>query len=236
MLPPKRIVIAIDGYSSCGKSSTAKLVAARLGYGYIDTGAMYRAVTKYFIDHYVEMTNPKKVDKALEEIHISFIHNPRTCKNETFLNGINVEEDIRQMDISEKVSEVSTIAAVRTAMVAQQQRMGKKRGVVMDGRDIGTRVFPDAEVKIFMTADVQIRAMRRQQELLSNNQLVGLDKIIENLNHRDRIDSTRTESPLRQAEDAVLIDTSYLTLEEQIDIVVNMSISAMLEISPALVL
>lgn len=235
MLPPKRIVVAIDGYSSCGKSSTAKQVAARLGYGYIDTGAMYRAVTKYFLDNYIDFTNPKKVDLALEQIHISFVYNPKTGKNETFLNGLNVEEDIRQMDVSEKVSEVSTISAVRTAMVAQQQRMGKKRGVVMDGRDIGTRVFPDAEVKVFMTADVQIRAIRRQQELLEKNQMIDMDIIIQNLNHRDHIDSTRAESPLRQANDAILIDTSYLTLEEQIDIVVNMAISAKLELSPALV-
>ncbi len=217
----KKIVIAIDGHSSCGKSTTAKLVAKELGYAYIDTGAMYRAVTLYFLEHYIDFTNPKKIDQALHDIHITFEHNPRTQRNETFLNGLNVEDEIRKMYISDKVSEVSVIPEVRHAMVAQQQKMGRRRGVVMDGRDIGTRVFPDAEVKIFMTADVETRAKRRQQELLAKDEMVPLDAIIENLSKRDFIDSTRKESPLIQADDAAVLDTSYMTIDEQVDFVLE---------------
>src|SRR5688572_27407977 len=217
----KKIVIAIDGHSSCGKSTTAKLVAAELGYAYIDTGAMYRAVTLYFLQHYIDLTNQKKIDQALADIHITFHYNRKTQRNEIFLNGLNVEDEIRKMYISDKVSEVSVIPAVRHAMVAQQQKMGKKRGVVMDGRDIGTTVFPDAEVKVFMTADTYTRAMRRQQELFAKDQLVPIDDIIQNLQKRDLIDSTRAESPLRQAEDAELLDTSFITIDEQVDFVLH---------------
>lgn len=224
----KKIIIAIDGYSSCGKSTTAKLVAARLGYGYIDTGAMYRAVTLYFLNNYINLTNPKAIEKALNDIHISFHYNPKTQQNEVFLNGVNVEEEIRQMHVSDKVSEVSAIPAVRHAMVAQQQRMGKKRGIVMDGRDIGTRVFPDAELKIFMTADLDVRAARRQQELLEKGQLVNLEEVKENLLHRDLIDTTRAESPLRKAEDAHLIDTTHITIDEQVEYVVHLAMSEMI--------
>ena len=156
-----KIIIAIDGYSSCGKSTTAKLVAAKLGYGYIDTGAMYRAVTLYFLENNIAFTNPKEIEKALHNITISFHHNPKTDENETFLNGVNVEKEIRKMYVSNQVSEVSTIAEVRHAMVAQQQRMGKRKGIVMDGRDIGTHVFPNAELKIFMTADPAVRPVCR---------------------------------------------------------------------------
>lgn len=225
----KKIVIAIDGYSACGKSTTAKIVAAKLGYAYIDTGAMYRAVTLYFLEHYIDLTNPKKIDEALHNIHISFVYNPRTNRNETCLNGLNVEEEIRKMYISNKVSEVSAIPAVRHAMVDQQQKMGKKRGVVMDGRDIGTRVFPDAELKVFMTADRYTRAIRRQRELLEKNQLVDLDDIIANLEKRDHIDSTREESPLRQAEDAYLMDTSHMLIDEQVDMVLRLAATRKLE-------
>jgi cytidylate kinase len=224
----KKIIIAIDGYSSCGKSTTAKQVAAKLGYGYIDTGAMYRAVTLYFLDNYINLTNPKAIEKALNEINITFHYNPKTQQNEVFLNGVNVEKEIRKMRISDKVSEVSAIPAVRHAMVAQQQKMGKKRGIVMDGRDIGTRVFPDAELKIFMTADINVRAARRQQELLEKNQLVNLEEVIENLLHRDLIDTTREESPLRKAEDAHLIDTTYITVEEQVEEVVHLAMGEMI--------
>jgi CMP/dCMP kinase len=217
----KKIVIAIDGYSSCGKSTTAKQVAAELGYGYIDTGAMYRAVTLYFINHHISLTNPKEIRDALDNIEITFHYNPKTERNEVFLNGLNVEDEIRKMYISNQVSEVSVVAEVRRAMVAQQQKMGKKRGIVMDGRDIGTAVFPDAEVKFFMTADVDTRAKRRQQELLEKKQLVNLDDIKENLKKRDHIDSTREESPLRQAEDAHLLDTSHMTIDEQVEFVLN---------------
>ncbi len=216
-----KIVIAIDGHSSCGKSTTAKAVAARMGYGYIDTGAMYRAVTLFFTQQRVSLTNPREVSAALDAIHITFNHNSRTGKNETCLNGLNVEEEIRKMYISNLVSEVSVIAEVRRAMVAQQQRMGRRRGVVMDGRDIGTKVFPDAEVKVFMTADTLIRAKRRQQELLEKGELINLDDIVENLQKRDLIDSTRAESPLVQASDAILLDTSYMTIEEQVDWVIE---------------
>lgn len=217
----KKIVIAIDGYSSCGKSTTAKQVAAELGYAYIDTGAMYRAVTLYFLNHHVSLTNPKEIRDALNNIDITFHYNPKSGRNEVFLNGLNVEDEIRKMYISNQVSEVSVVVEVRRAMVAQQQKMGKKRGVVMDGRDIGTAVFPDAEVKFFMTADVDTRARRRQQELLEKKQLVNLDDIKENLLKRDLIDSTREESPLRQAEDAHLLDTSHMTIDEQVEFVIN---------------
>lgn len=217
----KKIVIALDGYSSCGKSTTAKLVAAQLGYAYIDTGAMYRAVTLYFLRHHVSLTNQKEIKEALENIDIDFHYNPKTGRNEVFLNGLNVEDEIRKMYISNQVSEVSVVPEVRHAMVAQQQKMGRKRGVVMDGRDIGTAVFPDAEVKIFMTADVDTRARRRQEELLEKKQLVNLDEIRENLQKRDHIDSTRKESPLRRAEDAHLLDTSHMTIDEQVEFVME---------------
>ncbi|MFC5411677.1 (d)CMP kinase [Larkinella bovis] len=218
-----KIVIAIDGYSSCGKSTTAKQVAARMGYAYIDTGAMYRSVSLYFSQHHVALTNPKAVEDALHDIHITFNFNPKTGRNETCLNGLNVEEEIRKMYISNIVSEVSAIPQVRYALVAQQQRMGRKRGVVMDGRDIGTKVFPDAELKIFMTADPVIRAQRRQIELLQRGEMVGLDSILENLKKRDFIDSNRTEGPLRKAEDAIELDTSYITLDEQTEWVIQLA-------------
>lgn len=224
----QKIIIAIDGYSSCGKSTTAKLVASKLGYGYIDTGAMYRAVTLFFLENNVTLTNPRDVEKALAGISITFHNNPKTGENETFLNGVNVEKEIRKMYISEMVSEVSTLPEVRHALVAQQQRMGKRKGIVMDGRDIGTRVFPDAELKIFMTADINLRAFRRQMELLEKNQAVNLDEIKENLLHRDGIDTTRKESPLIQAPDAILIDTSFVTVEEQVDQVVGLAQSLIL--------
>jgi cytidylate kinase len=216
-----KIVIAIDGYSSCGKSTTAKQVAARMGYAYIDTGAMYRAVSLYFIQNHVALTNPKAVQDALQLIHISFNFNPKTGRNETYLNGLNIEEEIRKMYISNIVSEVSAIPEVRYAMVAQQQKMGRRRGVVMDGRDIGTKVFPDAELKIFMTADPTIRAQRRQIELLQKGEMIGLGVILENLLKRDFIDSNRSEGPLRKAEDALELDTSYITLDEQIEWVIQ---------------
>jgi len=215
----KKIVIALDGYSSCGKSTTAKLVAADLGYAYIDTGAMYRAVTLYFLEHHVSLTNPREIREALDSIDVEFHYNPKKKRNEVYLNGLNVEDEIRKMYVSNQVSEVSVIPEVRRAMVAQQQKMGKKRGVVMDGRDIGTAVFPDAEVKVFMTADVETRTKRRQVELLEKKQLVNLDEIRDNLLKRDLIDSTRAESPLRQAEDAHLLDTTHMTIDEQVDFV-----------------
>lgn len=217
----KQIVIAIDGYSSCGKSTTAKAVAAELGYAYIDTGAMYRGVTLYLLEHGIGFEDLPRVEEALHRMQITFKRNRRSGRNELCLDGAIREDEIRQMRISNAVSEVSVIPAVRHAMVAQQQRMARKRGVVMDGRDIGTTVFPDAEVKIFMTADVYIRAMRRQVELAAKGEQVSLDDIVQNLQKRDYLDSTRAESPLRRASDAVLLDTSHITLDEQVDFVLE---------------
>ena len=223
----RKIVIAIDGYSACGKSTTAKGVANILGYRYIDTGAMYRAVTLYFLDHHVSLTNPKEIAKALQNIHVSFNTNSKNV-TETFLNGANVEKEIRKMRIAEYVSQVSAIKEVRADMVEQQRRMGKEKAVVMDGRDIGTVVFPHAELKFFMKADMSIRGFRRQQELLDRGQLVDLDEVIDNIIQRDKIDTNRKESPLRQADDAMVIDTSYITIDEQVDEVVRQAISRMI--------
>jgi cytidylate kinase len=217
----KQLVIAIDGYSSCGKSTTAKAVANLLHYAYVDTGAMYRAVTLYLLETHISFDDLPRIEQALQEINISFRRNRRTGRNELFLNGANREDDIRQMVISNSVSEVSVIPMVRHAMVAQQQRMGRKRGVVMDGRDIGTTVFPDAEVKIFMTAEIVLRARRRQDELAEKGEIVPLDDIVENLRKRDYLDSTRAESPLRRAADAVLLDTTHITITEQVDFVLD---------------
>ncbi len=219
----RKIVIAIDGFSACGKSSTAKEVSSILGYRYIDTGAMYRAVTLYFLEHHVALTNPKEVTRALQQIHVAFKINARN-NTETYLNGLNVEKEIRTMRVSERVSQVSTLKDVRNAMVDQQRRMGKEKAVVMDGRDIGTVVFPHAELKIFMNADLLVRAFRRQRELLNKDQLVDLDDVIENIIERDKIDTTRTESPLRRAEDALLIDTTHVTFDEQVDEVIRLAL------------
>jgi CMP/dCMP kinase len=223
----RKIIIAIDGYSACGKSTTAKEVARILGYRYIDSGAMYRAVTMYFLDHHVALTNPKEVEKALRDIHITFRNNAKGS-SEAYLNNLNVESAIREMRIAERVSEVSTIAIVRHAMVDQQRKLGKDRGIVMDGRDIGTVVFPQAELKLFLTADMNVRAYRRQQELLERDELVDLEDIVANLQKRDHIDSTRKESPLRQAVDAIPIDTSHITIDEEVDEVVRLVIGKVL--------
>lgn len=212
----RKITIAIDGYSGCGKSSTAKEVAHALQYIYIDSGAMYRTVTLYFIENHVSLTNTKAIDKAINQIEIEFKINPKNGQQETYLNGLNVEKKIREMQISEKVSQVSAISEVRRAMVALQRKWGKNKGVVMDGRDIGTVVFPEAELKIFMRADDGIRAERRQRELLEKGQLVPLDEIKANLKNRDKIDTTRAVSPLKKADDAIELDTTNLTFEEQV--------------------
>lgn len=225
----QKIIIAIDGFSACGKSTTAKAVAKNLGYIYIDSGAMYRAVTLFFHDNYVSISNAKEVTEALENIKIKFFLNEKTCLNEIYLNGLNVEEEIRKMYISEKVSEVSAISEVRRAMVARQQKLGKKRGVVMDGRDIGTHVFPDAELKFFMTADMLVRAQRRQKEFAEKDQHVDLEDIIENIRKRDLIDTTRAENPLIKAPDAVELDTTFMTIDEQIDFVMSCAMSKIVE-------
>lgn len=218
-----KIVIAIDGFSGCGKSSTAKAVAKKLGYTYIDSGAMYRAATLHFLNNHTVLSNPKEVSKALDSLKISFHFNPEQQTQETYLNGLNVEDEIRTMRVSEYVSEVSKLKEVRLALVAQQQKLGKSKGVVMDGRDIGTVVFPEAELKVFMTADLSIRASRRQKEILEKGDLIDLEKIKHNLGERDRIDSTRTESPLLKAEDAIEIDTSLLEFDDQVEQIVSLA-------------
>jgi cytidylate kinase len=220
----RKIVIAVDGYSACGKSSTAKAVSAILGYRYIDSGAMYRAVTLYFLDHHVALSNPKEIARALKQVDITFRINPAN-KSETYLNGLNVDKPIRTMRVSELVSQVSAIREVRIAMVEQQRRMGREKAVVMDGRDIGTVVFPQADLKIFMNADLLVRAFRRQKELLDRGQLVDLDDVMENIILRDKTDTTRAESPLKQAEDAIFLDTTNITLDEQVDEVVRLALS-----------
>ncbi len=208
------IIIAIDGHSSCGKSTLAKGLAKALHYAYLDTGAMYRAVTLYFLDNGVDYHNPEAVDHALRHIDIHFER--VDGQNHTFLNGKDVEREIREMRVSEHVSPVSAISAVRRAMVAQQKAMGQRRGIVADGRDIGTVVFPDAELKIFLTADLDVRTSRRHLELAAKGIDADWDDIRQNLLERDQIDSSRADSPLRQARDAVVIDNTLLSEEEQL--------------------
>ncbi|WP_347838881.1 (d)CMP kinase [uncultured Draconibacterium sp.] len=215
-----KIIIAIDGHSSCGKSTMAKALARRLGYVYIDTGAMYRVVTlvalrKGWIENKIPDT--KKIVEALKDIHITFKWDEKAGKNTTFLNGENVEDEIRQLEVSENVSPISTIAEVRHEMVHQQRENGKGKGIVMDGRDIGTVVFPNAELKIFMTASPEIRARRRFLELSEKGEQVNLEEILANVEGRDKIDSTRAVSPLKQANDAIILDNSELTREQQLD-------------------
>jgi cytidylate kinase len=214
----KKITIAIDGFSSCGKSTMAKDLAKKIGYVYVDSGAMYRAVTLFamengcFNDHQLDV---EKLRKKMGDIHISFQFNPETGKPDTYLNNRMVENLIRGMEVSERVSIVAALDFVRTEMVAQQQAFGKEKGVVMDGRDIGTTVFPDAELKIFLTATPEIRAQRRYDELKAKSQEASFDEILENVKERDYIDQHREVSPLVQAEDAILLDNSHLTIEEQ---------------------
>lgn len=210
-----RIVVAIDGFSSCGKSTLAKALAHKLGYRFIDSGAMYRSVSLYFMNHFIQHDDKEAVNHALKNIHIEFKINPATKIQETFLNGENVESLIRNMKVSNNVSRVSTILEVRRALVKQQQYLGKDKGIVMDGRDIGTAVFPDAEVKLFMTADPKIRAQRRLAELMQKGEIATFDQVYKNLLERDHIDTTRQEIPLRQAEDAIVIDNTWLTTDEQ---------------------
>ena len=220
----KKIIIAIDGHSSCGKSTVAKQLAQRLGYIYIDTGAMYRVVTLvalrngWMVD---KVPNIDKVIDGLKDIKISFRWDEKQGKNTTFLNGENVEEEIRRLEVSENVSPISTIAEVRKEMVKQQRENGKNKGIVMDGRDIGTVVFPDAELKIFMTASPEIRAQRRFDELKEKGLDVSFDEILANVEGRDKIDSSRTISPLKKAEDAVVLDNSHMTREEQLEWAMN---------------
>jgi cytidylate kinase len=211
----KRIIVAIDGLSSCGKSTLAKGLAKSLHYAYLDTGAMYRAVTLYFMDNQVDYNDSEAVEDALKHIEIHFER--VEGQNRTFLNGVDVERKIREMRVSEHVSPVSTISAVRRAMVMQQQAMGARRSLVADGRDIGTVVFPDAELKIFLTADADVRTSRRHLELAAKGIDAEWDEIKKNLEERDRIDSNRADSPLRKADDAVVIDNTLLSEEQQLE-------------------
>ena len=214
----KKITIAIDGYSSCGKSTMAKDLARSIGYIYIDSGAMYRAVTLYCLQNNLftaEGIHTEKLEKAIPDIHISFELDPDTQRPITLLNGQIVEDQIRSMEVSSHVSPVAALGFVREALVKLQQEMGKSKGIVMDGRDIGTVVFPDAELKIFVTASAEIRAQRRYDELKSKGQEASYEEILANVKERDYIDQNRAVSPLRQAEDAILLDNSQMTIDEQ---------------------
>ena len=211
-----KIIITIDGWSSCGKSTLAKQLARELGYTYIDSGAMYRAITLYFLRHHIDWTDPNEVDEALESIHLRFDHNLKSGESEIFLNDENVEYLIRDLIIADKVSDIAAIAGVRTFAVAQQQRMGAKKGIVMDGRDIGTTVFPSAELKIFMTADIPVRVERRFKEMFEKNPNITIEEVKNNLEMRDYIDSHREVSPLKKAEDAITLDNTRMDMEEQL--------------------
>ena len=211
----KKIIITIDGWSSCGKSTLAKQLARKLNYIYVDSGAMYRAITLYFLRNHIDWTDKKEVNEALKNISLEFLYNSKSEQSEIYLNGENVEYVIRDLVIAEKVSDVAAIKEVRTFAVSQQQQMGRNKGIVMDGRDIGTVVFPDAELKIFMTADNAVRVERRFKELFEKNPNVSLDEVKANLEMRDYIDSHREVSPLRQADDAVVLDNTNLTEVEQ---------------------
>ena len=214
----KRIIITIDGWSSCGKSTLAKQLARELNYVYIDSGAMYRAITLYFLRNHIDWTKHATVEKALKKITLDFETNHKTGHTDMCLNGENVEYVIRDLVIAEKVSEVAAVKEVRKFAVAQQQAMGKNKGIVMDGRDIGTTVFPKAELKIFMTADESVRVQRRFKELYQKNPNITLEEVKNNLEMRDYIDSHREVSPLRQAEDAIVLDNSHLTIKQQLEI------------------
>ena len=214
----KKITIAIDGFSSCGKSTMAKDLAKEIGYIYIDSGAMYRAVTLYSLQQGIfgaDGIDEVRLQQEMEQIHISFQLNTTTGRPDTYLNGVNVEQQIRTMEVSSHVSPIAALPFVREAMVKQQQEMGKAKGIVMDGRDIGTTVFPDAELKIFVTASPEIRAQRRYDELKAKGEQANLQEILENVKQRDYIDQHRETSPLRKADDALLLDNSQLNIAEQ---------------------
>jgi cytidylate kinase len=224
-MPPRKITIAIDGYSSCGKSTIARALAARLHYNYVDTGAMYRAVTLYALRN--GLINGKQLDEEglideLDQVHIQFLFNPDTQASEILLNNENVEQYIRQMDVNDWVSQVSAVGEVRRKMVKIQQELGKGKGIAMDGRDIGTTVFPDAELKIFMTAETNIRTQRRLDEMESKGITANFEQVRDNLLQRDLEDMSRAESPLRKADDAIILDNSNLTREQQLDFVLKL--------------
>ena len=211
----KKIIITIDGWSSCGKSTLAKQLAKELGYLYVDSGAMYRAITLFFLRNHIDWTDKKEVKKALKEISLAFIVNPKTQLSEIYLNDENVEYVIRDLVIAEKVSDVAAIKEIREFAVVQQKKLGLNKGIVMDGRDIGTVVFPKAELKIFMTADNAVRVERRFKELYEKNPNVSIEEVKNNLEMRDYIDSNRKVSPLRKAKDAIELNNTNLTEKEQ---------------------
>ncbi|MFM1970633.1 MAG: hypothetical protein RL731_455 [Bacteroidota bacterium] len=217
----KKIIITLDGYSSCGKSTLAKQMAAHLNYVFIDSGAMYRAITLYFIRHGIDLTNADAVVEALKHIHLTFILNEQTGRADMYLNNENVEEEIRGLEVSNNVSQVAALEPVRIFSVAQQQLMGTHKGIVMDGRDIGTAVFPEAELKIFVTASPEVRVERRYQELVAKDADITKAEIKANLEMRDHIDSTREFSPLKQAHDALVLDNSSLTRDEQLELALS---------------
>jgi len=213
----KRKIVTIDGWLACGKSTLARQLAKELGYVYIDSGAMYRAITLYFLRNHIDWTDNKEVEDALNNIHIDFHFNEKSQHSEIFLNDENIEYLIRDLVIADKVSDVAAIKDVRTFAVAQQQKMGKKKGIVMDGRDIGTTVFPDAEVKFFMTADSAVRVERRFKDLYEKNPNISIEEVKANLEMRDYIDSNREVSPLRKADDAITLDNTNLSMYEQLE-------------------
>ena len=216
----KKIIIAVDGYSSTGKSTTAKAVAKALGYVYIDTGAMYRGVTYLALEKGLISTQGveiKPLMKALRHSKFNFVYNPALGFSELYLDGKNIEDNIRSIDVANWVSEIAKQPEVRTFLVNLQRKMGEEKGVVMDGRDIGTVVFPEAELKIFMTASEEVRAQRRFKELQAKGEKVSFEEVLANIKHRDHVDTTRKESPLRKADDAITIDNTHLTIEEQVD-------------------
>ncbi len=219
----KKIIITIDGWSSCGKSTLAKQLAAELGYVYIDSGAMYRAITLYFLRNHIDWSDVNEVNEALKNIRIEFQFNDKSQQTEIFLNEENVEYLIRDLVIADKVSDVAAIKEVRDFAVAQQQSMGEKKGIVMDGRDIGTTVFPTAELKIFMTADIAVRVERRYKEYFEKNPNITIEEVKNNLELRDYIDSHREVSPLRKADDAVELDNTHLGMEEQLEIALKLA-------------
>ncbi len=214
----KKIIIAIDGFSSCGKSTLAKAMAKALEYVFVDTGAMYRAIALYFLRNNIPFNDTASIEAALHAIELRFKYNSASQKSDMYLNGENVEQEIREMQVSQKVSEVASIAAVRDFAVAQQQAMGVDKGIVMDGRDIGTVVFPNAELKLFVTADPTVRLERRYQELLQTNPAIQKEEVAANLQQRDLMDSTRAHSPLKQADDALVLDNTNLDRAQQFEL------------------
>lgn len=219
----KKIIITIDGWSSCGKSTLAKQLAKEMGYVYVDSGAMYRAITLYFLRNHIDWTDTDEVNEALQNINLEFQYNKKSQQSEIYLNDENVEYVIRDLVIAEKVSDVAAIKEVRTFAVDQQQKMGERKGIVMDGRDIGTTVFPDAELKIFMEADIATRVERRFKEMYEKNPNITIEEVKNNLEMRDYIDSNRDVSPLRKASDAIVIDNTNLSIGEQLAIALKLA-------------